>query len=715
MRKCLTLALLFVSVWCAKAQKTVYIPEEWRVQRTDTLLYSEEDPDGLYTWSKTRSRETENVIVFWDKYYTKDPDKLAKSNFYYVDIDDLLQKCEAFYKLEINELGFVDPEKSNLSKYKVMVLMNHTQDWTCYGGGYDFQISALWLNPSTCKPVGHSVAHEIGHSFHYMCFAEHNSHCDSDTDNTGFHLACGNGQAVWEQTAQWQANQSYPEYMFSQSYPVFRNSHNYAFSHEWHRYQSYWFFYFLCQHYQDLTAVAQVWNQPMTGQTRGNGTDFNQALMGQRGLKDRDLFQLYYDYAAHCATWDFDVCEPYRNAFIGDFHYAAVLTGDRSYQVAYESAPQATGFNVIPLDVPEAGTEVKAIFTSLAPGNNTRLANGDPGLYLNGETQWVKSNRSSYYSTGKNAEKGFRLGYVALMQDGTRQYFQVDSVYCQGSKNNQAQLSMTVPEGVQRLWMIVSPAPSRYYQHKWDEKPFVNDDAWPYQLSFEGTDIKNSLATIYVAPELDGRQISDATFMYDVYLPKRNDYSPVVLTVGGSEAALLGTAFQMQPNDIAANVVPYSSVGPEAGKVMFYPVNTSTMKVVKRGSTANGLGHWFNASGSVSEYASGYVYSEFTPASLTFNIGQEPARAKQGETYTIGQALVYNDGTRTATAYFVFRVHITDGQSGTELVEKTNAVQSVSNVLERTSDDRVYSLSGRPVAVPARGLYIQRGKIQIAR
>ena len=104
-------------------------------------------------------------------------------------------------------------------------------------------------------------------------------------------MQCGNGQAIWEQTAQWQAAQSYPELMYDQSINVFRKSHNYAFSHEWHRYQSYWFHYYLCQHYDDMTTVAQVWNQPMTGQSQGNATDFNQALMKLKNIDETGLFQ----------------------------------------------------------------------------------------------------------------------------------------------------------------------------------------------------------------------------------------------------------------------------------------------------------------------------------------------------------------------------------------------------------------------------------------
>lgn len=703
--------LLFFYSLSAVAQKAIYIPNEWRQQRTDTLLYAETDTENRYTWSKSRSRETENVIVFWDKYYgSKAPDQLSKSDALYVDIDDLLAKCEDFYDLECRELGFVNPETSNISRYKVMVLLNHTTDWVCYGSGYDFQVPALWLSPSTCHPVGHSVAHEVGHSFHYMCYAEDSNHGSQTNIQTGFHGAVGNGSVTWEQTAQWQANQSYPELMFEQSIGVFRNSHNLAFTHEWHRYQSYWFFYYLCQLTGRLTAVADVWNYRVTAVQ-----DFNQVLMRQQDWNAETLYRHYYDYAAHCATWDFDAAIPYREAYVGDFHYAAVQTGERQYQVAYASAPQSTGFNVIPLLIPQAGAEIQATLTALSPA--ARLAEGDPGLFLNANAQWEAAKRNTYYSTGSRAYKGFRLGYVALMDDGSRRYIHADSVYCQDTNNDTARISMTIPEGVERLWMIVSPAPRQYYQHRWDENALQNDDAWPYAVAFEGTDIDENRATVYAPVTLDGRTVSDVAFTYDIFLPQRADYTPVNVVVGGSAAALLGTALQLQPTDIAAHITAYTASGPKQGQVMFYPLNPKTQQTVARASTANGYGHWFNATGNVSDYGSGYVYSEFDPTSLTFSIGQYPGKAHAGQDYTIGQALVYNDGSQKATATFLFRIHITDGKSGFALAEKTNGIDETAATNHVSYNKGVYDLSGRYISTdssqPAslkKGLYIVDGR-----
>ncbi|MGX8695229.1 MAG: DUF6055 domain-containing protein [Prevotella sp.] len=712
MKRILTLAtLLIVTLTTMVAQKTVYIPNEWRNPwPSDSLLYKESDPDNKYTWSKSRSIESDNVIVFWDKGYGSTlPSKSPSA--YRVDEQDLLQKCEAFFDLEINQLGFVDPVTSNLSKYKVMVLLNHTTDWVCFGGGYDFQVSALWLGPSACKPVGHSVAHEVGHSFHYMCFPEHSGHRDSETDNTGFHLACGNGQAIWEQTAQWQAAQSYPEQMYVQSIIVFRNSHNYAFSHEWHRYQSYWFHYYINEHYNDITTVAQVWNTPMTGQSRGNGSDFNMALMKLKDLTTEDLFRLYFDYACRLVTWDLEACKPYRDLYIGDFDYRCVLTEDTAYQVALASCPQGTGFNVIPLELPAPGTRVVTHLTGLPTGSP--LLDADPGEYLNGDSQFATAPRRNYNSVSQRSSRGFRMGYVALMEDGTRRYFSDDKVYCQGTARVTEDYAMTMPEGVSKLWLVVSPALKNYIKHKWDDN--INaDDMWPYQVKFEGTDIGNR-ALVYAAPTLDKRKIADATFTYDVTFPvDANGYSGAVVTISGRAAATLGTAFQLQPTSIADKMQAWSSQGPANNKIMFYAVNADG-SFVQRGSTANGYGHWFNANGQVSDYASGYVFSEFYPTQLAFQLGQYPGKNSNGKTYTIRQALRYRkNASEQATATFVFNITVGPSQSlSLRSIDYTDPTADAIEVLPASpsvSPDVYYDLQGHRVSTPTSGIYLYKGK-----
>ncbi|MBR1933992.1 MAG: DUF4859 domain-containing protein [Prevotella sp.] len=711
MKKILVSLLLIISAFShAVAEKTVYIPSTWSYNAA-TQEYTEGGNSDLQ-WSFNRSKQTDNCIIFWQKGFGSDPGSAPSINGTDMtfNVDAVLKVAEECYALNVGKLGF---SCSNmLNKYKIIILMNYTTTWTCYGGGYDFTCSALWLNPATVKPAGHSLAHEVGHSFHYMCYAEATNYnrTSSQTDNTGFHLNCGNGQAIWEQTAQWQANQAYPELMFSQSYNIFRYTHNYAFSHEWHRYQSYWFHYFICQHYNDITTVAQVWKQPMKNQKQGDGSDFSMALMALKGLSVRDLYQLYFDYACRCVTWDLDACAPYRTPYVGNFEYRCVLTDDGGYQVALASCPQGTGFNVIPLQVPQAGTQITTQLTGLSVG--AALLDADPGEYYNGDSRYVQAERRNYVNGGARAARGFRMGYVALMNDGTRRYFSEDSVYCQGTLAKTEAYSMTLPEGVSQLWLVVSPALKTYQMHKWDES-IEKDDMWPYQVHFEGTDIGGS-AMVYATPTLDGRDISDATFTYDVTFPcDAQYYSGTTVNISGQAAATLGTAFQVDNASIATKMQAWTEQGPGNNRIMFYAVNPNG-SLASSGYTANDYGHWFNASGTVTEWGSGYLYSQFAPGSLAFSIGQYPGRLVEGRTYTISQALRYRkSGGKYAVARFVFRV--TPGPATTvnlRSIDYTNPTTlglSGTNVSPAQTTQSVYNLQGHRLAAPQRGINIVEG------
>lgn len=710
----IALAALALQHATATAQKTVYIPWEWanaaQYHGKDTLLYAENDPDNIYTWSKSRSKESENFIVFWDKGYGNTSPSDAPSS-YKVDIDDLLAKAETYYELEVNRLKFADPATSNLSKYKGMIMLNHTTSWICSGAGYDYQVPGLWVCPWACSPVGLSVAHEVGHTFQYMCYSEASEHDTKSNVYCGFHSAIGSGSGIWEQTAQWQALQSYPGQMYSESIGYFRNSHNYAFTHEWHRYQSYWFLYYLCQYYDDITVIGDIWNH----QTK-SPSDFNQTLMSLKGLSVKELYKMYFDYACRMVTWDIDACVNYRNPYIGDFNYYCSQTGDKEYQVALASCPQSTGFNVIPLAVPEAGTEVKTVFTALRTGSD--LAGGDPAQYLNGDAAWVNSGKMSYNTNPFASSRGFRYGYVALLSDGTRQYFSDDNVHCTGLVQKQDSISMTVPENTVKLWFVVSPALKSYAVHLWDDDYDKNDDLWPYKVKFEGTDI-GSRATVYVEPEIDGREIADITLEYDLYFPANSSaYTGTTCSVSGTAAAALATAFQMTTTDIANNMQAYSSAGPTAGKVMFYGCN-STGGLANSGSTAIGYGHWFNSNGDVGSWSSGGVlFSEFTPASMTFSIGQYPGKLSNGDNYTIRQALRHKDaGGKTATAYFVFNIHLDASRTEVELksIESDSEPSGIRAVtVDRQAAEGIYTTTGIKLDTQVEqlrpGIYIIKGR-----
>ena len=712
----------------ANAQKKLYIPDEWKVQRTDTLLYKESDPDNKYTWSKSRSKESDNFVVYWDKYYGDTaPDQLPSTNFFYVDLDDLLEKAEWFYKLNVETLGFGNSPTSKVNTYKSMILINHSTEWMAYGGGYDFNCPALWVNPATCKPVGHTIAHEIGHSFQYICYSDLGG-------GTGFHYPQGQGSGWWEQTAQWQAAQAYPDLKWGESWvvygtPYFPRAANYAMTHEWMRYQSYWWHYYLVEKYQDCGIIGKIWRHDAGSPSGGQGYDANEVLMSLKGLSVEELYKLYFEYAMKMATVDIDVdgCKEEGLTWIDQYPYTFnyVTVGDHKYQVAYSSCPQSTGFNVIPLNVPAAGTEVSTDFTSLK--KLTQLAEGDPKQYLNGDNAY-STTTSVYYNCYNNtkyaAHRGFRLGYVALLNDGTRQYLYEDKLYCADDKKDgdkTVTVKAVVPENTQKLWLVVSPAPREYYRHLWNEK-IGDDDQWPYTVELTGTDILGAPTINEILPT------TDATITYDVDLPYDGKYyGSTSVTIKGTAASVLGTAFQMQASEVKDHIVPWSS-SLSNGKIMLYAVNPTTGNFVNQDFTASGYGHWFTKSGSRCEYSNtdAGLYSIFEESNLTFTVGQYPSRLTQGQSYTINQCLRYKRaGDKVAMVKFIFHVNcVPSTQSGAVRLVSAEQSPLVEEMLTGIDSPRAtgttssraayYTLSGTPVTKPTKGFYIQvkNGKSQ---
>lgn len=477
MKKLLSFLFLFVSVMMM-AQKEVYIPTQ---MQNEGYSASTTENDLTKQWSRYRSRESDNIVVFWaNGYGNNDPNSTAVPSAYRVDIDDLLAKLETFYTLNIHTLKFADLNTtSNLNKYKMVICLYYTTDWMAYGSGFDDLIGGMWISPSTCHPVGSTIAHEIGHSFQYQVY------CDLK-GAAGFRYGFGpNGCMFWEATANWQAAMAYPDEMYSTSMWMYRQTHNLSFTHEWMRYQSYWMHYYWCDKY-GIDMMGRIWRGGTTW-----GDDVNQVYMKLQGMTVEELYREYMDAAMHFVTWDFQN-EDWKTrgaAYdIGNFVYNYITVGENTFQPTYAGVPQSTGYNVIPLKVPAAGTTITTHFTALPAGCD--LAEGESPTYWNGD-KYVAADVTSFNNfTGTNA-RGFRLGYVALLTDGTRVYQTEDKVYCTGTDTTSVDVTFNVPDGTSKMWLVVSPAPTKYFMHEWDEN-YTNDDQWPYQVSFVNTTIPGS-------------------------------------------------------------------------------------------------------------------------------------------------------------------------------------------------------------------------------
>lgn len=569
------------------------------------------------TWSFCRSKQSEHFIVFWGIEYGEyglygekmgventSPSTLSQSHSMYVDIDDLLAKAEKFFELNINKLKFADISggHSTLDDYKMGICLHYTTTWMAYGSGYDNVIGWLWINPATCKPVGSTIAHEIGHSFQYQTYCDQ-IHYNGKSDDmlTGWRYGFGGdgGNAYWEQTAQWQSYQSYTNEAFETvNFTEFvQNSHRH-FHHEHQRYASYFLHWYMTEK-RGWEVIGELWREAYSPY------DAIETYQQKYNLSMDELNKELYMYAAKCTTWDFNVegenmhtgekgtVRDFGKNYIGKIGWSSTKEGDW-YLVDDSRAPEATGFNHIRLNVPEAGTVVKVSFE------------GKPKAQAD--------------------KAGWNIGFVALMESGERVY--TDDVRI----NTSGEASYEVSAGCQDLWFVVAATPSEYMQHAWDEDN-TNDVVWRYGVKFEGTDLYGNVT-------FDGSETPESTTITkDVEMSCADGYIGPAVTLSGADLISIAKAFVLQPNVIVSKLA--------SGEIEFGTTDASG-KVTTGGYTANGYGYWYGKDGSVQSWGNAHVYAEYAADTWTFQLGCHPDKVaggdlKVGDKVTIRPTLVYGD------------------------------------------------------------------------
>lgn len=589
-------------------------------------------------WSFVRSKQSTHFIVFWEAGFGSNPNAITLPQTMRVDIDDLLQKAETFYEINVKTLKFADvgSGKSNLDKYKMEIYLLYQTEWLATGSGYDDVIGALWVNPGTCKPVGSVIAHEIGHSFQYQVYADLIAQGVTNDFTRGFRYGFGGngGNAFWEQCAQWQSFQSYPLEAFETSnFTVYTENYHRHFCHEWHRYASYWLQYYWANKH-GIDVIGKIWREAVSPE------DPIQAYMRIFGLTVDQMNAELYDAATKFVTWDLDAIRTNGSNYIGKLSYKFYQLTDGTYQVAYNRCPGTTGYNVIPLNVPVAGTTVTTKFTALTPGS--ALAAGDPGQYSdNGST--LTTNK---YNSSSTSRAGWRYGYVALLENGQR-------IYGDMNRKTATDVTFTVPSGCSRLWFVVLGAPSTYAAQPWDEKE-SNDDQWPYSLKFTNTDI---LGNIAVDPN---KKPENLTLTYNLSFPANaSAYSGTTVDLNSNgDLSKVAQALSMQPSTISGNLLAAKAT-PQEGKIAYAAVEANG--TLNYNTTANGLGFWYDSKGNVIAWGKdndSKMFSEFTPNTFVFNIGQYPGKSSTGSKYTIKQAFVYTKNGIQYLITFVFNITI---------------------------------------------------------
>lgn len=589
-------------------------------------------------WSFVRSKQSAHFIVFWGAEFGSDPNASTVVEAMRIDVDDFLKKAEEFYNINTSVLKFADVGngKSNLDKYKMQVYLIYQTEWLATGGGYDDVVGALWVNPGTCKPVGSVIAHEIGHSFQYQVYADLLATKSTSNDFTrGFRYGYGGtgGNTFWEQTAQWQSYQSYPAQAFeSYNFGVYTDNYQRHIFHEHQRYASYFIHYYWANKH-GIDFVGKLWREAKSPE------DPVQTYMRMNSLTVDQLNAEMYDAATKFVTWDIDAIRANGANFIGKHTYKFYQLTDGTYQVAYSRCPGTTGYNVIPLNVPAAGTVVTTTFTALTPGS--ALAPGDPGEYVDNE----KASTTTKYNSSLTTRAGWRYGYVALLNNGQR-------VYGDMNRKTSADVQFTVPNGCKNLWLVVLGAPSTYTPNAWDEK-VSNDDQWPYTVKFANTDL---LGNIAINPNNTPK---DLTLTYNVSFAASSDYSGTTVNLNtNGDISKVAQALVLQPSAISAALLSAKAL-PAEGKIAYAAIEANGM--LNYNTTANGYGFWNDTQGNVIAWGSANdskLFSEFIASNFEFSIGQYPGKSKVGDKYTIKDALVYTKSGKQYQVTFVFNVTI---------------------------------------------------------
>ena len=593
-------------------------------------------------WSFYRYKQSEHFFVFWDAYFGSDPNSTDLAEGDRVDVDDLLQKAEQFYNTNVNILKMAETGqgKSYLDDYKMEIyLLDPTPEWwVATGSGYDNVIGALWVTPSTCKPVGSVIAHEIGHSFQYQVSADKLKTGEGHETNYG--MDCGfrygfgpngaGGCAYWEQCAQWQSFLDYPEVTFSDSFYAWQQNFHRHFCHEWMRYASVYFQYFMV-HQHGTEAFSRIWKESKFPE------DPLQTYM--RLYCDNDL-QKFYDeygwYAQRVLTYDFGNFRTSQGGFIQQYadenamnYKTQMFEVDGKFRPAYSNCPGTTGFNAIQLNVPEAGTIVKASLAALPVGS--ALAADDPGEMKNGDNQVVGNVHK--YNSQSNKDASFRFGFVAIKGGKHIEYGTM-------TKGAEGEATLTVPAGTDKLYLVVVATPDTYNRHEWNDDE-SDDEQWPYEVSFVGTNVSGHInIDVNAEPQ-------DVNLSYDLKGDASNGEYVLGTLDFTSNGALeqIATAFALQPATLAGSTLPISvnqTVEPAEGKValgLLQPDGT-----INYTYTAN-AGFYCTADGKQGSWgADDPIWFEYDKDNFVLTYGHKPGCTKPGQKYVVKPVLVYTKG-----------------------------------------------------------------------
>ena len=604
--------------------------------------------DSYYSWH--RMKQSEHFFVFWSPEFGADPNAESVPANMRVDIDDLLQKAEMYFDTNVNilKMATLGQGKSMLDDYKMQIYLIYQDEWLATGSGYDDKIGALWVNPSTCQPVGSTIAHEIGHSFQYQVYADKVSKQGAAQDyHHGFRYGFGpdgaGGCAFWEQCAQWQAQLDYPSEMFGYHLDVWKKNYHRHFNHEWMRYASYWMQHLWVEKH-GIEAYGAIWQE---SEFPEDPLQTYQRLYCA-GSQDA-LYADLYEYASRMVYYDLKFANNDKKPVSvpdyvkGDYSTALYKVGDQKYQVGYASCPGTTGFNIIKLKVPTAGTVVSTQVAALAPGS--ALVKGDKGEMVDGDG--AVAGKTTTYNDSENHSSNYRFGYVAIVNG--------KPVYSAMTKGAEATASYTVPAGTDELYFVIMAAPDTYNRQYWNDNE-ADDEQWPYTIAMDGTDVDSYIEVIEVVIDPNAKP-QDVALTINVRGTEDASYDFAHYNLAYYDNAAICYAFCLMPEEIDA-IMHHSSEGLAEGKICMrlkLPDGSYSYDDNCGGELG---GFWCNAAGEPQGWGSNARTYTKLHTIYDMEVGFMPGTLTAGETYPEIVELVYTkDGKEyIATLNFNFVV-----------------------------------------------------------
>ena len=290
-------------------------------------------PDGQFSYDY--KAESENLVLFWDKSFGKNPATYAdKFRRFYPD--EILREGERFYTYYVDKLKFADKKKSLSSRYKMIIWMYNDDKTTAYGWGED-GVGMMWMRPCRAQSYPYcALAHEMGHSFQFMVGAD---------GSRGFA-----GHPLVEYTSQWMLWQVYSDWTTIEQFHLdaYMDQTHYSLLNEINQYHAPQFMeYWSNKHGLDI--IARIWKEAVGKEdpvlayqrlTRINQEQFNDEI---------------YEAATRFVTWDIPRVERVCSSYANQHRCKLDKANEGWYQIAQSRCPQNYGYNVIRLNVPNEG------------------------------------------------------------------------------------------------------------------------------------------------------------------------------------------------------------------------------------------------------------------------------------------------------------------------------------------------------------------------